>query len=190
MASRGKDETNQLRSNLEDQLDRLVAQLSDLEECKNDMDADEYEESKKETLEQVEEFSKSLEKLSKGNLTLIDSVNSMQLAIQAAISQAFKTPEVISMFAKKQPDQLRIKLSQIERDAKVQKISMDSMTQQKIEVLMALKKLGEILHSSEEEFLQKNATDTLKEFEKVSPVKKLDEKVIEVATSQARSVLE
>lgn len=34
MASRGQTETSQLRLNLEEQLDRLVAQLSDLEECK------------------------------------------------------------------------------------------------------------------------------------------------------------
>lgn len=32
-------------------------------------------------------------------------------AIQAAISQAFQTPEVIRLFAKKQPDQLRTKLA-------------------------------------------------------------------------------
>ena len=35
MTSRGQAETSQLRSNLEDQLDRLVAQLADLEECKS-----------------------------------------------------------------------------------------------------------------------------------------------------------
>lgn len=34
MSSRGQAETSQLRTNLEDQLDRLVAQLADLEECK------------------------------------------------------------------------------------------------------------------------------------------------------------
>lgn len=34
-------------------------------------------------------------------------------AIQAAISEAFKTPEVIQMFAKKQPGQLRQKLSEV-----------------------------------------------------------------------------
>lgn len=34
MASRGATETDQLKNNLEDQLDRLVAQLADLEECK------------------------------------------------------------------------------------------------------------------------------------------------------------
>ena len=34
-------------------------------------------------------------------------------AIQAAISDAFKTPEVIRMFAKKQPGQLRQRLSEV-----------------------------------------------------------------------------
>lgn len=53
-------------------------------------------------------------------------------AIQAAISQAFKTPEVIQMFAKKQPDQLREKLSQIERDQKIGKMALDLYTQQKV----------------------------------------------------------
>lgn len=32
--SRGLSETNKLKSNLEEQLDRLMAQLADLEECK------------------------------------------------------------------------------------------------------------------------------------------------------------
>ena len=34
MASRGKSETEKLKKNLEEQLDRLVAQLADLEEVK------------------------------------------------------------------------------------------------------------------------------------------------------------
>jgi len=34
-------------------------------------------------------------------------------AIQAAISEAFRTPEVIRMFAKKQPGQLRERLAQV-----------------------------------------------------------------------------
>jgi hypothetical protein len=52
-------------------------------------------------------------------MTLIDSLNSMQLAIQAAISSAFKTPEVIRLFAKKQPDQLRIRMSQVSSNVHV-----------------------------------------------------------------------
>lgn len=34
MASRGKSETGKLRQNMEEQLDRLMQQLADLEECR------------------------------------------------------------------------------------------------------------------------------------------------------------
>lgn len=34
MASRGKSETEKLKKNLEEQLERLVQQLADLEECR------------------------------------------------------------------------------------------------------------------------------------------------------------
>lgn len=125
-------------------------------------------------------------------------------AIQAAISQAFKTPEVIRLFAKKQPGQLRTRLAevcsdsfswfvsvhrfltgltpnissisalkgfsvssvniqicvrflphcercptgawhslQMDRDLMVGKLSRDMHTQQKMEILIALRKLGE-----------------------------------------------
>ncbi|XP_071538373.1 protein LZIC-like [Panulirus ornatus] len=106
MASRGKSETQKLRQQMEDQLDRLVVQLADLEECKAELDPEEYEEVRKDTVEQLNEFQSSLSRMTSGDMTLIDSFSAMQLAIQAAISQAFKTPKVIQMFAKKQPDQL------------------------------------------------------------------------------------
>ena len=35
MTSRGQQETSKLRQNMEDQLDRLMQQLADLEECKS-----------------------------------------------------------------------------------------------------------------------------------------------------------
>ncbi|RUS80062.1 hypothetical protein EGW08_012179, partial [Elysia chlorotica] len=107
MASRGEQETTKLKQNLEEQLDRLMQQLSDLEECKADLEPEEYEETKSETVEQLKEFQENLSKMLQGNLSLVDELNSMQLAIQAAISDAFKTPEVIRLFAKKQPGQLR-----------------------------------------------------------------------------------
>lgn len=113
MASRGKSETGKLRQNMEEQLDRLMQQLQDLEECREELDEDEYEETKKETLEQLSEFNDSLKKIMTGDMTLVDELSGMQLAIQAAISQAFKTPEVIRLFAKKQPGQLRTRLGEV-----------------------------------------------------------------------------
>lgn len=132
---------------------------------REELDDEEYEETKKETLEQLSEFNESLKKLMSGNMTLVDELGGMQLvrhwntqntksiclkvgneekelvlqrehffvgycwgcasdtyifillilcqAIQAAISQAFKTPEVIRLFAKKQPGQLRTRLAEV-----------------------------------------------------------------------------
>uniref|UniRef100_A0A6I8S5X3 Protein LZIC n=2 Tax=Xenopus tropicalis TaxID=8364 RepID=A0A6I8S5X3_XENTR len=168
MASRGKSETIKLRQNLEEQLDRLMQQLQDLEECREELDGDEYEETKKETLEQLSEFNDSLKKIMSGNMTLIDELGGMQLAIQAAISQAFKTPEVIRMFAKKQPGQLRTRLAELDRDLMVGKLGRDLYTQQKGEILIALQKLGEKLSPEDEAFLSENAGAVFNQFQKVS----------------------
>ena len=64
-------------------------------------------------------------------------------ATRAAISEAFKTPEVIRMFAKRQPGQLRQRLNDLHRDSKIGKISEALFTQQVVEILAALKRLGE-----------------------------------------------
>ena len=85
----------------------------------------------------MREFQSSLKKLAAGNLNLTDYFTSIQLvsnklfyqltdhflllvvlllmfnflkAIQATISEVLQTPEIILMFAKKQPEQLRLKV--------------------------------------------------------------------------------
>lgn len=184
MTSRGQSETKKLKQNLGEQLDRLVAQLSDLEECKEDLDEDEYEETKKETLEQLKEFKDTLDKFAAGNVTLVDEISSMQLAIQAAISEAFKTPEVIRLFAKKQPGQLRQRLAEMQRDLKTGHLSQAAYTQQAVEILTALKKLGEQLKPQEAEFLAVNTNAALSSFEKVSENMGSGDKLLKVAGSQ------
>ncbi|XP_048751997.1 protein LZIC-like isoform X2 [Ostrea edulis] len=185
-STRGQEETEKLRSNLEEQLDRLVQQLADLEEAKEDLDADEYEETKQETMDQLTEFKESLDNMVGGNLSLVDQLSGMQLAIQAAISKAFKTPEVIRMFAKKQPGQLRQRLAEIRRDEKVGKLSKDVAIQQSVEILTALKKLGEALSPEEEAYLQNNSSASLKQFEQVSGDLASGDKVLAVASSQVK----
>ena len=48
---------------------------------REDLDDDEYEETKKETLEQLKEFKDTLDKFAAGNVTLVDEISSMQLVI-------------------------------------------------------------------------------------------------------------
>lgn len=105
--SHGSQETSKLKTNVEDQLNRLMTQLSDLEAMKGDLEPAEYEQTKRDTVEQLAEFEASLKKMMAGNMTLVTELGAYQLALQAAVRGAFKSPEVVKMFAKKQPGQRR-----------------------------------------------------------------------------------
>eukprot|EP01098_Paradermamoeba_levis_P000188 TRINITY_DN101_c0_g1_i1.p1 TRINITY_DN101_c0_g1~~TRINITY_DN101_c0_g1_i1.p1 ORF type:complete len:189 (-),score=61.31 TRINITY_DN101_c0_g1_i1:89-655(-) len=166
--SRGKEQNAKLISNVEDQLVRLVTQLKDLEDLKAEVDEEEYQSLKKDTIVQLKEFQASLQKMMQGDMTLVDALGSVQLAIQAAVSQAFHTPEVIKLFAKKQPGQLRQRLANLQRDVKLKTLSNEAYTQQAVEILSALKKLGEKLSAEELSFLNQNMTQSLADFEKAS----------------------
>nr|XP_054768267.1 uncharacterized protein LOC129275809 [Lytechinus pictus] len=111
-----------------------------------------------------------------GDIVLMSDPNSVrgkwtlgsEFAIQAAISEAFKTPEIIRLFAKKQPGNLRQRLAQLKEDEKVGRISTPDYTQQAVEILTAVKKLGEKLTPAEEEYLNRNSNQALSNFEKVT----------------------
>jgi len=167
------NELERLKKNSQDQLNRLVQELSDLEECRSDLDVDEYEELKKDAVAQLSEFEASLAKMSSGDMTLMDELSSMKLAVRAAISEAFKTPEVIRMFASRRPGDLRQKLIEVERDLKVGKLKESDANYQKLEILGALQKLGETLTSSEATFLteqtMRSGNAALQKFVEIKP---------------------
>ena len=153
MASRGVDETARMKASIEKQLNRLLVQLEDLEEFRGELDDDEYEETKAETMEQLREFEASLEALTAGDMTLVSDLNSVQLAIQGAIREAFRTPDVIKMFAKREPGALRAKLASLREDRKLGRISEASFASVSVECILALQKMGEPLSAPEQEML-------------------------------------
>ena len=74
-ASRGREETEILKANIQAQISRLVMQLSDLEEFKDDVADDEfYAETRADTLAQLEEFKAQMTKMSEGDMSLVDEV--------------------------------------------------------------------------------------------------------------------
>lgn len=72
-----------------------------------------------------------------------------------AISSAFKTPAVIRMFGKREPDRLRNRLTEIDRELKIGKLSKDASERERGEVLSALRQLGEKLNQAELQLLEK-----------------------------------
>ncbi|KAL9648532.1 hypothetical protein ABK040_012646 [Willaertia magna] len=153
-------EQEKLKQQTKQQLDRLLKQLQDVEDCKEELDSEEeYLEIKKETLSQLEEFQKTLEHLNKS--LKIDEIRSYQLAIKAACSEAFKTPQVIKLFAEKDVNQIKIKLEQLE----VEKthIGQEIYNFKKSELLSALRKLNPSMLSEDDlRFLNQNMTNQMK----------------------------
>ena len=96
----------------------------------DDLDLEDYEEMKKDTLDQLEEFKKFNEN------PLLNDARKESLEL--------KTPSIIQMFKSKSTEGLRQTLAELERDLKVGKISIKSYEQSKVEVLKALLKLNEI----------------------------------------------
>ena len=54
-------------------------QLKDLDVAKAELDVAEYEETRKETMDQLKEFQISLTKFAKGNMSLVDDIGAMQV---------------------------------------------------------------------------------------------------------------
>ena len=191
-----------LRDSLQAQLHRLMEQLDDLNSLRDgplsvllrntgggekvpggDVDdesnvvesEDEYKLMEEETLEQLGAFTEQLERMTREDVKLEDELGAMKMAIRAAIADAFKTPEVIRMFALQQPGQLRERLQAVQRDMKLDggggggggRDRKKRQQQEVVEILMALRKLGEKLHEEEMDFLRRHKTKKMEDFEQV-----------------------
>eukprot|EP00899_Mesostigma_viride_P002467 jgi/Mesvir1/12220/Mv00448-RA.1 len=141
-----------LLANVQEQLCRLLTQLSDLEELKQELEPDEYERDKQETLERIKEFNQYVDRLSAGDMTIVDGLASIKLALQAALASVVRTPEVLKMFAMKQPAQLRDRLTSLQRDVKLGKAHPGSQDEIR-EILTALQRLGDTLSAGEQALL-------------------------------------
>jgi hypothetical protein len=89
-----------------------------------------------------------------GNISLVDQIGSVQLAIQSAIRTS-TSPEILNMFLKKENGSLRSKLAILESDFRLGRISVDSYNSQALEIIKLLEKLKEPLSPSEQEILRK-----------------------------------
>lgn len=163
--SHGADETARLKANIQDQLNRLLQQLQDLEELRDDIDDDEYDETRKDTMEQLTEFQEKLERMMAGDMTLVSELGQVKLALTAAIKDAFKTPEVIAMFAKREPAALRTRLAHLQEEHKLGRLPAGRFKSQAIEIIVALRKLGEKLTAEEQHFLDSASDEVKRQFE-------------------------
>ena len=177
-----------LREGLEAQLQRLMEQLDDLDSLRSGPlsslllggNAGEGEGElalmEAETREQMGAFSAQLERMTREDVKLEDELGAMKAAVRAAIADAFKTPEVIRMFALQQPERLRDRLAATRRDMKLDAGGRKGeaadarrarQEREVLEILMALRRLGETLRPEEADFLRTHRTKKMVDFEQV-----------------------
>uniref|UniRef100_A0A1I8EDA1 Leucine zipper and CTNNBIP1 domain-containing protein n=1 Tax=Wuchereria bancrofti TaxID=6293 RepID=A0A1I8EDA1_WUCBA len=153
------DDDSILISSIRSQLDRLMYMtIFDMKCCvfRDSLDNDEYLEMKNETVEQL------------------------KVAIQNAISQAFKTPEIVAIFAKKEPALLRQKLMQVEAEHRLRKISNETYEAKKLEILHALYKLNDHLSDEERSIIEAASKISDFQFELASSHLSCDESIINI----------
>lgn len=126
MSTSGRVSANDtLIKNLQDQVERLVEQLKDLEECRNDLTPDEYTSMREDTVEQIKEFTGTLDRMTKGDITLNNTFSTMRAAIRKAIASSFNTVEIIKMFGDQNTSDLEKQLLDLHENHKLKKINAE-----------------------------------------------------------------
>ncbi|VDM10374.1 unnamed protein product [Wuchereria bancrofti] len=147
---------------------------------RDSLDNDEYLEMKNETVEQLKELERTLDRMKCGDFSLTDELTATKMAIQNAISQAFKTPEIVAIFAKKEPALLRQKLMQVEAEHRLRKISNETYEAKKLEILHALYKLNDHLSDEERSIIEAASKISDFQFELASSHLSCDESIINI----------
>lgn len=111
-----------LKKNIDSQLERLLSQLTDLEEVKNDLSPEEYEEMKTDTLTQIEEFEGFLARQVKGDLAL-ETITEAKRQIEDAKSKAFGVKELKEKFRGHEAEKIRDQIASLKIEASNGKLS-------------------------------------------------------------------
>lgn len=120
---------------------------------KDDLEPEEYEETRTETLKELEAFNDSLQEMMDGNMDLVSELSKMQLSIRKKIKATSTGTKILSKLQKEAPATLRVKLANIRRDFKLKKISEEMYREKSVNILCGLKRLGAKLDSEEEALL-------------------------------------
>ena len=104
---------NKLLKNIIDEINRLNSQLEDLETYKDDFTPEEIEEQKKETLKQLIETNKILEKMKSGNSTTVTAEEEARMKLQEILRENYNVKELVNFYLVNEVGFLREKLKSL-----------------------------------------------------------------------------
>ena len=131
---------NKLLKNIIDEINRLNSQLEDLETYKDDFTPEEIEEQKKETLKQLIETSKILEKMKSGNSTTVTAEEEARMKLQEILRENYNVKELVNFYLVNEVGFLREKLKSLTRQLSLKKISIEEYNSSVIQILEIINK--------------------------------------------------
>jgi hypothetical protein len=135
---------------------RLLTQLQDLEELRADLEEDEYEQLRGETLDQLKEFEESLARslrASDAHDPFLDDVERARCAVQENIRSAVASSGAKERFAKKESAALWARLASLQDSMRLGALTPEVFAAERRSVLAALQALGEPLNDSDREYI-------------------------------------
>ncbi|KAL4507955.1 hypothetical protein ABPG72_021328 [Tetrahymena utriculariae] len=132
-----------LQENMEKQRKRLEDQLEEIEQMKGELDKDEYEQLKKETLEQLETFNKGL-KETEGNKKLELKESKIQGILNAQVQQEAAA--------------IRVKIQKVEQAYHLKQINLDQLTKEKLNLINQMSSELKVPLTQEEQKFQHEHT--------------------------------
>lgn len=137
-----------LKKNVDSQLQRLLSQLTDLDEAKADLTPEEYEEMKADTLAQIEEFEGFLARQAKGQVEL-ETISEAKRQIEDAKSKICGVKDLRQKFVGVEADRIREQVAQLKIDLTNGKLTKVVFSQQMLALLFQLEKTGTKLTAEE-----------------------------------------
>ncbi|CAD8136652.1 unnamed protein product [Paramecium pentaurelia] len=142
--------------NIEQQLKRLLEQLKDLEEYKNELDPEEYKQMKNDTLQELEIFQTKLQEIEQGDLTLKNAIQQQQEQLRAAIKNSFNAEEIKHLMSSSQGTQIREKIKKLDQDHTLQRINQAQYVKETLNCLNQLQDIGIPFTQQEINFINSN----------------------------------
>ncbi|KAL4464883.1 hypothetical protein ABPG74_011444 [Tetrahymena malaccensis] len=124
-------------------INRLEDQLEEIEQMKDELDKDEYEQLKKETLEQLETFNKGL-KDSEGNKKVELKESKIQGILNAQVQQEAAA--------------IRVKIQKVEQAFHLKQINIEQLTKEKLNLINQMSSELKVPLTQEEQKFQHEHT--------------------------------
>lgn len=132
-----------LKNQLEE-INRLKSQLQDLETYKDDLPPEEIEQMKKETLDQLMETQKRIEKMRTGQSSVKTEAEKAQEEINKILCENYNTKEILGVYLNAETKFLRQKLTMLKDQLALKSISKEEFNQNAITLLDFISRKNEL----------------------------------------------